>query len=116
MPTCKLHTNFNAVNATNERRQDWAQSTETGEEAASPRLPCVSREQHAKNCSLSLSLIDYLAAAAFEIWEMTDSRRTRTTLKSVVDGQGCQMAKFDPFLSLDCARVEGVGAQCKERK
>ena len=24
--------------------------------------------------------------------------------------QGCQMAKFDPFLSLDCARVEGKGA------
>ena len=33
------------------------------------------------------------------------------------DGQqGCQMAKFDLFLSLDCARVEGVGAQSKERK
>ena len=30
--------------------------------------------------------------------------------------QGCQMAKFDPFLSLDCARAEGVGAQYKERK
>ena len=30
--------------------------------------------------------------------------------------QGCQMAKFDPLLSLDCARVEGVGAQSKERK
>ena len=33
--------------------------------------------------------------------------------------QGCQMAKFDPFLSLDCAkgpRVEGGGAQSKERK
>ena len=30
--------------------------------------------------------------------------------------QGCQMAKFDPFLSLDCAMVEGVGAQSKERK
>ena len=30
--------------------------------------------------------------------------------------QGCQMTKFDPFLSLDCARVEGVGAQSKERK
>ena len=29
---------------------------------------------------------------------------------------GCQMAKFDPFLSLVCARVEGVGAQSKERK
>ena len=26
------------------------------------------------------------------------------------------MAKFDPFLSLDCARVKGVGAQSKERK
>ena len=26
------------------------------------------------------------------------------------------MAKFDPFLSLDCARVEGVGAQSKERE
>ena len=30
--------------------------------------------------------------------------------------QGCQMAKFDPFLLLDCTRVEGVGAQSKERK
>ena len=30
--------------------------------------------------------------------------------------QGCQMAKFDPFLSLDCAMMEGVGAQSKERK
>ena len=30
--------------------------------------------------------------------------------------QCCQMAKFDPFLSLDCARVEGVGAQSKEKK
>ena len=26
------------------------------------------------------------------------------------------MANFDPFLSLDCARVEGMGAQSKERK
>ena len=31
-------------------------------------------------------------------------------------GKGCQMAKIDPFLSLDCARVEGVGAQSKDRK
>ena len=31
-------------------------------------------------------------------------------------GQGCQKAKFDPFLFLDCARVEGVGTQSKERK
>ena len=28
----------------------------------------------------------------------------------------CQTAKYDPFLSLDCARVEGEGAQSKERK
>ena len=28
--------------------------------------------------------------------------------------QGCQMAKFDPFLSLDCARVEEWG--CDPRK
>ena len=31
-------------------------------------------------------------------------------------GHGCQTAKFDPFLSWDCTRVEGVGAQSKERK
>ena len=30
--------------------------------------------------------------------------------------QGYQMAKLDPFVSLDCARVEGVGEQSKERK
>ena len=30
--------------------------------------------------------------------------------------QGYQMAKFDPFLTLDCARVEGAGVQSKERK
>ena len=29
----------------------------------------------------------------------------------IVSRQGCQMAKFDPLLSLDCARVDGVGAQ-----
>ena len=29
---------------------------------------------------------------------------------------GCQMAIFYPYLSLDCARVEGVGAQSKEMK
>ena len=29
-------------------------------------------------------------------------------------GKGCQKAKFDPFLSLDFAGVEGVGAQSKK--
>ena len=28
---------------------------------------------------------------------------------NAASAQGCQMAKLDPFLSLDCARVEGVG-------
>ena len=43
---------------------------------------------------------------------------TSSSLEEKVDGsnQGCQMAKFDPFLSWDCARVEGMGAQSKERK
>ena len=31
-------------------------------------------------------------------------------------GQGCQMAKFDPFLSLDCAPTPSALAQSKERK
>ena len=31
-------------------------------------------------------------------------------------GQCYQMAKFAPFLSLDCTKVESVGAQSKERK
>ena len=43
--------------------------------------------------------------------------RVRDEYRVAVCAQGCQMAKFDPFLSLDCVRVEGgVGAQSKERK
>ena len=50
-----------------------------------------------------------------------DQPRDHTYMTSALDGggvpkQGCQRAKFDPFLSLDCGRVEGVGAQSKERK
>ena len=40
----------------------------------------------------------------------------RETCVACQVSQGCQMAKFDPFLSLDCTRVEGLGAQSKERK
>ena len=36
--------------------------------------------------------------------------------RGTIRTQCCQMAKFDLFLSLDCTRVEGVGAQSKERK
>ena len=43
-------------------------------------------------------------------------KTTQSSLMAVSSEHGCQMAKFDPFLSLDCARVEGVGAQSKERK
>ena len=42
--------------------------------------------------------------------------RLRPKRKNAASVDLCQIAKFDPFLSLDCARVEGVGAQSKERK
>ena len=53
----------------------------------------------------------------------TEEGSTRVTECFEGEGEGwmhweqcCQMAKLDPFLSLDCARVEGAGAQSKERK
>ena len=53
-------------------------------------------------------------------WEISEESSALESLKSTLSippplNHGCQMAKFDPFLSLDCARVEGVGAQSKER-
>ena len=54
-----------------------------------------------------LRLADGLRRVGYHLSGTHDSRHC---------DQGCQMAKFDPFLSLDCARVEGVGAQSKERK
>ena len=45
---------------------------------------------------------------------MCGSRSLSETLPQVGQPQCCQMAKFDSFLSLDCARVEGGGR--KERK
>ena len=36
--------------------------------------------------------------------------RRFTLMGPRAERRGCQMAKFDPFLSLDCAGVEGVGA------
>ena len=52
----------------------------------------------------------------------TRARKRPTRAMEIVGGQdrrrreGYQMAKFDPFLSLDCTKVEGVGEQSKERK
>ena len=54
---------------------------------------------------------DYMMEQA----EKDYDRKTKAQQERL-SNQGCQMAKFDPFLSLDCAWVEGVGAQSKERK
>ena len=51
-----------------------------------------------------------------ECWHDFSVRVSRKRHPLTFQRHGCQMAKFDPFLSLDCARVEGVGAQSKERK
>ena len=51
-----------------------------------------------------------LGASRLVLGKMQIMASTRTT------EHGCQIAKFYPFLSLDCARVGGVGAQSKERK
>ena len=37
--------------------------------------------------------------------------RPEKSSEAMFCNQCCQMAKFDPFLSLDCARVEGMGDQ-----
>ena len=51
--------------------------------------------------------------AFFEmVFEMRDDALEMRWTDSI---QGCQMAKFDPFLSLDCARVEGVWAQGRDQ-
>ena len=90
-------------------------------------MPKKNGDRHASEiCSAALSLRD-----ACQIIDRPDMRNRTIEImagvhtgaivaddagnrmpRSVVFGrdQGCQMAKFDPFLSLDCARVEGVGA------
>ena len=55
--------------------------------------------------------LQLVVARAEEELELLEGERAH-----LQTSQGCQMAKFDPFLSLDCARVEGVGAQSKEWK
>ena len=47
--------------------------------------------------------------------EVEERKRDINQIRQTVSKrQGCQMAKFDPFLSLDCARVEGVGCNPKK--
>ena len=55
------------------------------------------------------------AAKNNNILGAASQKRSLHSLENVVRAAGLP-AKFDPFLSLDCARVEGVGAQFKERK
>ena len=52
----------------------------------------------------SLAVTDFAGGCTFEF--MSAALRVEVVLMGLL--QGCQMAKFDPFLSLDCARVEGV--------
>ena len=47
------------------------------------------------------------------VFEMRDDALEMRWTDSI---QGCQMAKFDPFLSLDCARVEGVGDEIQGKE
>ena len=54
-------------------------------------------------------LLPELGCDAFFV-VLLQSLRTEPVMPRLPDG------KFDPFLSLDCARVEGVRAQSKERK
>ena len=55
------------------------------------------------------------APAAVEI-EVTDGVEDDAVTKTLALKQGCQMAKFDPFLSLDCVRVEGVGDEIQGKE
>ena len=47
---------------------------------------------------------------------MAERANGRAGESNLCVNHGYQMAKFDPVLSLGSARVEGVGAQSKERK
>ena len=60
-------------------------------------------------CLLSLSLPNHpIRASTRRLLRFHYSRFTAARRPSF-GVHGCQMAKFDPFLSLDCTRVEGVG-------
>ena len=76
--------------------------------------PSGSIQRHDAQCVLPINIINEKIYVFLWIWFMLLTVLTAIhvvwTLVVVFARQGCQMAKFDPFLSLDCARVEGVGA------
>ena len=57
-----------------------------------------------------------LLTAASRSSPNTDAAGARIGVAGALASCFFQMSKVDPFLSMDCARVEGVRAQSKERK
>ena len=71
------------------------------------RNPRKGRDQILPSCNLE---VNRLAAQHMEEAQPSDRKACRVVIQSCREQtcrQGCKMAKFDPFLSLDCARVEG---------
>ena len=70
---------------------------------------------HGHVCWLGLQSIDRSSVSVIEYYRGFSPLPNRSMdMEHGTSGrgtQGCQMVKFDPFLSLDCARVEGLGAQ-----
>ena len=56
-----------------------------------------------------------LSIAKIQLKRKVVGQRKESTL-APFPYQGCQIAKFDPFLSLDCAPTPSTLAQSKERK
>ena len=80
------------------------------------RRGCQEREGKTgrKSKALSPSLHARSPLPQSHLWDSFNTPSLRTSQGHTE--QGCQMAKYDPFFSLDCARVEGRGAKSKERK
>ena len=71
----------------------------------------------APELALLADVVLYLVVDCHDVGDEAAAVRGAVVLFDLFDlHQSCQMAKYDPFLSLDCARVDGVGAQSKERK
>ena len=70
-------------------------------------------KKHAELCMGFMEWSNIRSALQSQLWPRVRRRRVFPWSEKMPFNQCCQMAKFDPFLSLYCARVEGVGAQSK---
>ena len=61
-----------------------------------------------KRCEFAACLVDGLCVLSRSLGRGGEGGLTPSFFTA--SAHGCQMAKFDPFLSLDCARAEGRGA------